>query len=249
MNLYHARRLHPYTKLFFSLVVGVLALVLSRIVSLACLLALLFLTLVAGCRSQFKGLLVQLAPFRYLIPILFLLNSIFYASGQGLWSVPLLPLQFTEGGLVRATIISLRLVGVAAVSLWFARATEAEELELALAELGLSWKLAFVFSLTLRLVPEFKSRFKQIKRSQVSRGLKIEGPPWKRIKAQLPMITPFLAALIRYGYQLGESLKARGFDSGKNKTFYLELKAGKRDLFFSLYAAGALTCFILFLYP
>lgn len=245
MAIYRASRLHPYSKLLFLSVVTGLALSLPRIFPLASLLILAGVTFLAGGGGEFKALLAQLSPFRYIIPILFVLNSVFYSGGETIWNPYFLPLNITEGGLLKASVITLRLMVVAAGSLWFARSTEAEELEVAFTKLGLPWKLSFVLSLTMRLVPEFKEKFRRIKRSQVSRGLKIEGPPWRRIEAQLHLIVPFLAAIGRYGYELGEALKARGFESDGKRSFFLELEMKVKDYLFCLYSALLPVLFIL----
>jgi len=246
MKLYKARRLHPYSKLSFLLAITGLALALPRLLPLSSLLLLVALTFRAGGRKGFRDWLSGLTPLLYLIPFLFTLNSFFYGSGPPLWSLPLLPLGVTKGGLLKAGVISLRLAVVAGVSLWFARTTEAEELEVAFSKLGLPWKASFVFSLTLRLVPEFKRRFQKIKQSQVSRGLKITGPPWRRVRAHLPLMIPFMAAIVRYGYELGETLRARGFDSEGERSFFVELEIGRRDKFFLLYCGATLASFVLY---
>ena len=223
-----------------------LALGLPGIFTLGTLLVVIILTLLAGERKEFGKLLSGLSPFSYIIPILFVLNSVFYAGGSKLWNPSYLPFSITMGGITRASIISLRLIGVAAVSLWFARTTEAEELEVALSRLGFPWKLSFMVSLTLRLVPEFKGKFRSIKESQTSRGLETGGSPLSRIRANINLMIPFLASIVRYGYELGEALRARGFELQNKRTFLLELKTTRGDYFFCLYGGLLLAVFIFY---
>lgn len=166
-----------------------------------------------------------LKPVIYLVPVLVVVNTFFYAGGPVWWAIDVGPLglALTAGGLETAVLIGFRLLGIAGAAAWFAGTTEAEEFELALAKLGVPWSFAFLLSLTLRLVPEMRRRFQVIEDAQRSRGADLSGGPIDRIRARIPMVLPFLVAVIRYGFELSEVLTARGFDDIEDRTSLIQI--------------------------
>jgi len=173
----------------------------------------------------------SLAPVAYLLPILLVLNTIFYAGGQVYWSVPLGPvaLSVTAGGIQTAVLIAIRLLVIAGAAAWFAGTTSAEAFELGLVSLRVPWSFAFLLSLTLRLVPEMRRRFAVIEDAQRSRGLDLSGGPISRVRARIPMLLPFFVAVIRYGYELSEVLTARGFEDIDDRTSLVSIGHGPAD--------------------
>lgn len=172
-----------------------------------------------------------LKPVMYLVPVLVVLNSFFYAGGAVWGAINIGPvrLALTAGGLETAVLIGFRLLGIAGAAAWFAGTTEAEEFELALTRLGVPWSFAFLLSLTLRLVPEMRQRFQVIEDAQRSRGADLSGGPIDRIRARIPMVLPFLVAVIRYGFELSEVLTARGFDDIEDRTSLIQIEHRPAD--------------------
>lgn len=184
----------------------------------------------------------SMRPVFYLLPVLLVLNSVFYASGAVLWSTPVGPFEpgVTAGGIQTAVLIAVRLLVVAGAAAWFAGTTRAEAFEVALVRLGVPWSGAFLLSLTLRLVPEMRRRFWRIEEAQRARGLDVSGGPISRTKARLPMFLPFLVAVIRYGYELSEALTARGFDDIGERTAVVSIAHRQPDYLLYLLAVGLL---------
>ncbi len=222
-------KLDPRSKLFFSLIVVILAIGIPKITYLSGLILITVLLVIIG--RSFKRWLSYLSAFKILIPLLFFLNLFFYAGGKTFWSVDLslFELSITQGGLITSVTILLRLFSIAGAAALFVISTDPIEIETALSELKMPWRLAFLFSLTLKLIPEMKTRYKKIEEAQLSRGLKISGGPLKKAKKKIPMMIPFIASIIRYGYELTEALEARDFDDIKGRTSLIELKHGVYD--------------------
>ncbi|MEF8832418.1 MAG: energy-coupling factor transporter transmembrane component T [Candidatus Thermoplasmatota archaeon] len=217
------KKLDPRSKLFFSFIVVVLAIIVPKMEYLIGLIIVTLLLVAFG--KAIKKWLSYLSVFKILIPLLFFLNLFFYAQGKIFWSFEFsfLTLSITQGGLLTSVIILLRLFSIAATAALFVISTEPIELETALADLKFPWRLAFLFSLTLKLIPEMKTRYRKIKEAQLSRGLKMTGGPIEKTKKKVPMLIPFLASIIRYGYELTESLEARDFDDIGERTSLIEL--------------------------
>ncbi|MDR5656458.1 energy-coupling factor transporter transmembrane component T [Halodesulfurarchaeum sp. HSR-GB] len=184
-----------------------------------------------------------LKPLAVLVVLLLVLNTPFYASGPAWYAVQIGPVELavTPGGAQTAGLIAARLVLVAGAAAWFALGTAPERFEAALVELGLPWSFAFLLSLTIGLVPEMRKRFRTIEESQRTRGLDLSGGPIARTRARLPMLVPFLAAVIRYGYDLSTALTARGFDEPGPRTSITTVDHTRRDLGLYLLAVGVVS--------
>lgn len=232
------RALDPRAKLAFAAVVVVLAVVIPRLDALAALGLLLAVVVAAGRGLTLRDWLATLAPFKLLVPVILVLNVFFYGGGTVLWAAAPagLPLRVTEGGLVTSGVIAGRLLVIAAAASWFASTTEAETFEAGLDRLGVPWSLAFVVSLTLRLVPELRDRYREIEVAQRSRGLSFEGGPLRRARARIPMFIPFFAAVVQYGYDLGEALEVRGYGRSADRTSLVSVE--HRPVDYGLYAAS-----------
>jgi len=238
-------KLDPRSKLFFSFIVVILAIVIPEIEYLITLIVITLVLVVFG-RSM-KRWMSYLSVFKILIPLLFFLNLFFYAHGYVYWSFEFsfFTLAITQGGLLTSVTILLRLFSIAGVAALFVISTKPVEFETALADLKFPWRLAFLFSLTLKLIPEMKTRYQKIEEAQLSRGLKITGGPIKKTKSKVPLLIPFLASIIRYGYELTEALEARDFDSIGKRTSLIDLKHGFYDLL--LYILS-ISIFFLYIY-
>lgn len=232
------RTIDPRAKLALVVVVSVLALIIPRIDALASLGAVVALVVAAGRGFSVREWLGLLAPFKVLIPIILVLNAFFYGGGTVFWSVAVLglPVKLTSGGIETSIVIAGRLLVIAAVAAWFGATTETEAFEVALERLGVPWSLAFVLSLTVRLVPELRARYRAVEEAQRSRGLVYEGGPISRARARLPVFIPFFVSIIRYGYELGEALEVRGYGLAERRTYQTSLEYGPSDAVFSVFA-------------
>ncbi len=228
------RTLDPRAKLAFTVAVSALAVALSRIDALVALGALTTLVVVAGRGLTVRTWIGLLAPFRWLVPLILVLNAFFYGGGALLWSLDSVgvPLRLTTGGIEASLVIAGRLLVLAAVAAWFATTTGAEAFEAALTRVGVPWTLAFVISLTLRLAPELRARYHTIEEAQRSRGLEYDGGPLARARARIPVFMPFFVAVIRYGYELGEALEIRDFGRAGRRTSQVTLSFGRTDALF-----------------
>jgi len=222
-------RLDPRSKAFFSLTVILLAIMIPEIEYMTGLIIMTGILVVIS-RSLVRWL-SYLSIFKVLIPLLFFMNLFFYAQGQTFWSSDfyLFRLSVTRGGLITSITILLRLFSIAGAAALFAISTESIELETALTYLKVPWKLSFLFSLTLKLIPEMKTRYRKIEEAQYSRGIRIEGGPLEKTKKKIPILIPFLASIIRYGYELTEALVARDFNEIEKRSSLIELKHGPLD--------------------
>lgn len=239
------KALDPRAKLALAGAVSLLAVAIPRVDSLAALGVVLVAVVTAGRGLSIREWIGLLAPFKVLVPVILVLNAFFYGGGGVLWSIEVmgLPVRLTIGGIEASVVIAARLLVIAAVAAWFAATTTAEAFEVGLVRLGVPWTLAFLFSLTLRLVPELRARYRAVEEAQLSRGLVYDGGPLARARARVPVFIPFFVSVIRYGYELGEALEVRGYGLAERRTYQVTLTFRRFDAFFSLFAAGMLVAF------
>lgn len=239
------RGLDPRAKLAFAAVISLLAVAIPRLDALAGLGVVMVAVVAAGRGLAVREWLGLLAPFKVLVPVILVLNAVVYGGGTVLWGVEVLgwPVRLSTGGIEASLVIAARLVVIAAVAAWFAATTDAEAFEVALARLGVPWTLAFVGSLTVRLVPELRARYRAVEEAQRSRGLRYTGGPVSRARARLPVFIPFFVSVVRFGYELGEALDVRGFGRAERRTYQLTLAFGRTDAAFTLVAVAVLVGF------
>lgn len=227
--MFEHRSLDPRSKLAFTLVVVGLTIGIDRFESLAVVSAAVVLLVATGRGLGVRRWLGFLRSLRVLIPAIFLLNLLFYAGGTVLWRMPLVPVAITFGGLETSVLIIVRLVIIAGVAAWFAMTTDAEAFEVALVRLRVPWSLAFVLSLTLRLVPEMRARYQTVEDAQRSRGLEFDGGPVRRARARIPTFIPFFVSVIEFGYELADALVVRNFGYSKPRTSLVSIAHRKPD--------------------
>ncbi|MGM0397560.1 MAG: energy-coupling factor transporter transmembrane component T [Halobacteriota archaeon] len=182
----------------------------------------------------------SIGPILYLLPVLLVLNTLFYAGGESIWTVPVAgyTVGVTTDGVATSGLIALRLLVIAGVAAWFAATTDAERFEAGLVHLGIPWSMAFLLSLSMRLVPTMRHRFTVIEEAQRSRGLTLDGGVVDDARDRIPMFVPFLSAIIRYGYELSDALTARGFDRIDRRTSLVDVEHGSADYLVYLLAIG-----------
>ena len=121
--------------------------------------------------------------------------------------------------------MGLRYTSVLMLGMLLVSVIKIEELMLGLTKLGVPYTIAFIFSLTARLIPAFAYAFSTILQAQIARGLDLETRnPYKRVARLMPVMVPFLIYTIRYATLLSMALEAKGFSPGIKRTYFLELR-------------------------
>lgn len=102
-------------------------------------------------------------------------------------------------------------------------------------------KLLFLFSkilpqtavllmLTLRFIPLMRRRLDEISLVQKSKGISVHHGPWvKKVKTGLTHVQALLTYSLEEAIQTADSMKARGYGSGRNRTTYEFFKFTKTD--------------------
>jgi len=210
-------RLHPFTKLVFSL--AAMVVIFSHqafwFSSIFPGLVALIVLISAG-----MGVRASVALFRLLAPfsiVLLLIHGFFNPANQTVLII-LGPLSIGKEGLEFAEIIIIRLFSALASSFVLVFSTKPDHLIQALTELGMSNKLAYLLGSPLLLLPRLSERVKSIQFAQQSRGLKTQGNVFTRIRALVPLISPLIFSSLIDVEERSLALEVRGFTSPTKKT-------------------------------
>ena len=215
-------RLHPLTKLTFSLASMVLIFGgpgswLSAI--LPGLLALLILWRAGLAWRVLQVILRLLMP---LTVALFLVHGFFNPANQTIL-LKLGPLALGQEGLDFATMIVMRLAATLAASLMMIVSTHPAHLVQALAEAGLPNALAYLLGSPLLLLPQIAARVQSIQAAQQARGLETQGNLLQRARALFPLAAPLVFSALLDVEERSLALEVRGFSSPKPRTSLNEL--------------------------
>ncbi len=121
------------------------------------------------------------------------------------------PIAATAEGLAFAIETLARLLAITGALALFYLTTPIGSLVVDLERRGVSARLAFVVSSSVRTVPAIVERAGEIAAAQRARGLDTEGSVWRRIRGVLPLVAPVLLGSIGEVEERAMALEARGF--------------------------------------
>jgi energy-coupling factor transport system permease protein len=137
-------------------------------------------------------------------------NLFFFPSGSTvLFRIG--PITATAEGLVFAVETLVRLVAITGALALFYLTTPIGSLVVDLERRGVSPRLAFVISASVRSVPAILDRARDIADAQRARGLDTEGSPWRRLRGLVPLVGPVLLGSIGEVEERAMALESRGF--------------------------------------
>ena len=98
-------------------------------------------------------------------------------------------------------------------------------------QIGLSYKIAYAVSLTLRYIPDLQEEFYLIKMSQEARGQELskKAPLSKRVKGNLQIVIPLIFSSLERINTIATAMELRRFGKNKKRTWYTQQAFGKLD--------------------
>ena len=236
-------RLNPWCKLAWIASVFILALLLNNPLYLLLLfLSTLPLILAARVWKEWASLMKF---FLLLCLLIIVINAL--VSNEGvhvLWQASFaLPLIGTPKITLEAILCgagnSLRLLAIISAFTLLTFTIHPDDLMLAMTKLKLPYKSVLVTSLSTRFVPAIIDDARCITDVQRSRGLELDRVGRvQKAKNYMAIGIPLLSNSLDRAVQVAEAMESRAFGSGKNRTFYRELKITRFD-------AVALACALL----
>ncbi len=218
-------RLDPRSKLMFTIVYTIIALLFTQIVPLL----LIFLSLIPLILSGklFKQWIKSIRGLSFLILFIIILNTLF------------LSLSFAIAMIIRILIM------ISSFSIFFLT-VDPNDLALSLISMRIPYEFAFSFSLAFRFVPTIAIEAQNILDAQQSRGYEMQKKGLiKQIKNLFPLLIPLIICSIRRAFNVAEALESRAFGSTKDRSYYYTIKFALKDWIFSIYLIFILSFLII----
>ncbi|MCP4685609.1 MAG: energy-coupling factor transporter transmembrane protein EcfT [bacterium] len=176
-------------------------------------------------------LLRNLRPILILVVITFAYHILF-SERQ---SEPLLDLfgfAITIGGLSKAAFFSLRLLLFVSMVFLVTLTNSPSELAEAvtklfrpLSRIGLPiQELGLILFIAIRFIPILYEEFVSVRNAQVIRGVDFTGSLMNRIRKTTAVLIPVLVSTIGRADELALAMEARGYQSGRPRTFYSQAR-------------------------
>ena len=131
----------------------------------------------------------------------------------------------------------------------FLMTTHPSQFASSLNQIGVSYKIAYSVSLTLRYIPDLQEEFFLIRMSQEARGQELskKAKLTQRVKGNLQIIIPLIFSSLERINTIATAMELRRFGKNKKRTWYTYQALSKRDmLVLTLAVAFLLLCFALF---
>lgn len=108
------------------------------------------------------------------------------------------------------------------LAILFLMTTHPSQFAASLNQVGVSYKIAYAVSLTLRYIPDIQEEFQMIKLSQEARGLELskKAPLVKRIKSNVQILVPLIFSSLERIETISTAMELRRFGQQKKRTWY-----------------------------
>ncbi|HFI0384797.1 TPA: energy-coupling factor transporter transmembrane protein EcfT [Streptococcus suis] len=106
----------------------------------------------------------------------------------------------------------------------FLMTTHPSQFASSLNQIGVSYKVAYAVSLTMRYIPDIQEEFYTIRMSQEARGLELsrKGKLMERIKGNLSLVIPLIFSSLERVDTISTAMELRRFGKNKKRTWYTQ---------------------------
>ena len=127
--------------------------------------------------------------------------------------------------------LALKYVCTIPLALIFLMTTHPSQFASSLNQIGVSYKIAYSVSLTLRYIPDVQEEYQIIKISQEARGLELSKKAnfVQRVKGNLQMISPLIFSSLERIETISTAMELRRFGKNKKRTWYTYQEMTTRD--------------------
>lgn len=240
-------RLDVRVKLLFMFLVSTLILVWDNVFYQGAMFAIVMLLVFSSHmdRALVRKLFAVMLPFT---AIMILIQGLWSPIGQTvLWTLPTwVPLiggkvSLHWEGLVFGVMVAFRLLTPIFALPLVVMTTDVNDLVVGLVRLHVPYKVAFIFSITLRFVPFIFAEIGAITEAQRLRGLAIEKMNFfRRIPIFASMLVPLILGALLKAQTLEIVLQSKAFSGSPERTFLNENEIRLRPLDYTLLLGGIL---------
>jgi energy-coupling factor transport system permease protein len=185
--------------------------------------------------SQIKLMVIYVLIF---LAINFVITSLFapgygteiYGTRHVLVKLPG-PYSITSEQLFYEVTKFVKYASVIPLGIIFLLTTNPSEFASSVCRVGVNYKAAYAFSLTLRYFPDVQRTYNDISQAQQARGLEMSSKSklWQRFKNSLMIVIPLIFSTIDRIEIITNAMDLRGFGKGKHRTWYNTRKMTRED--------------------
>lgn len=203
-------RIAPLTKIVFTLLVSAWAMLLGSPQALAVLLA--------GQALLFPAARVPASSYKAL-------------GSLTIFAALLVAMQYAMGASLEfSLLIGLRMLAMTGSFILLLAATRIQDLTAALVrQVRVPHEYAFMFTATLRFIPDFFAEIKAVQEAQACRGYSYGGSLSRRLKSYLTVVQPLVLRAITRSDTMAMSLELRGFGRGITGGYGARISLGGVD--------------------
>lgn len=146
--------------------------------------------------------------------------------------------------------ITLKYFSVIPIALLFILTTHPSEFASSLSKIGISYKISYAISLSLRYIPDIINDYKNISTSKQARGIDLSKNEKliKRIKNVFLILVPIIFSSLERIEKISCAMELRAFGYKKKRTWYNEREFKPKDIFSILCFSLLVLISIIFLY-
>jgi len=234
------------TKLFFVLLLTFLIFFINTLIASVCLL-LSFIVIRFVIRIPLKGF-KNLKNLTLLAIFIILIQTLFY-PGETFILKPLFPASFPFlggigslkwEGFILGIVIICRLAALMLLLPMLTLTTSPYQISNGLCALGVNYRVAFVITTALNLIPAFKEEALLIMDAQKLRGMRKFG-----IKSYINLLVPLMLGAMRKAQASSMVMDSRAFGVYKTRTWLEKPKMKSLDFFFII---GSVVFFVIMMF-
>lgn len=133
--------------------------------------------------------------------------------------------------LVYELIVLLKYFFTLPLSLIFLLTTNPSEFAAGMNKIGISYRISYAFSLTLRYIPDIQAEYRTIQNAEQARGFELskKAPLTQRVKGAMGIVLPLVFSSLDRIDEISRAMDLRRFGAGKKRTWYFEQKYSRVD--------------------
>nr|WP_319376005.1 energy-coupling factor transporter transmembrane component T [uncultured Methanoregula sp.] len=213
-------RLHPYTKIFFIIIVSLMAIIATDIPFL--ILMVIAMLAFAAYGELLKESLQQLKLILLMSVIFILITVITMPNGETIayiipQGVPIIggSIPITMGGLMIGVVLTLRFMILIFAFQLFLISTQPRDIVHAMERIHLPIDYILMFIIALRFIPTLQIEGQRIHEAQLARGFNPGTGFLGKIRSVAPIVIPLVSNALLRSNVLGLTIDMRGYRTGK----------------------------------
>lgn len=128
-------------------------------------------------------------------------------------------------GLIFSLLLCVRLMALLVLMPMVIKSTRLDLFSLGLVKIGLPYRIAYMGTTAINMVPTFSDEIRVIMDAQKMRGMTVfeEGKTWDKVKAWTTLVVPLVIGAMRRAQQMGVAMDTRAFGASKKRSYISEL--------------------------